>query len=644
MLAISGVNPRPTSTTGGVYSPPMPAATPHEDVSDPLLVLYRALREAMGEVLGPEFADIDPQVRASQNPKFGDYQANAAMALATKSGKNPRELAGSLAAAIAPAVADLVEPPEVAGPGFINFRLKLGAIGAMLCLMHERDLGVRPDADPHSVVIDMCSVNVAKQMHVGHLRSTIIGDALGRVFERLGRRVHRQNHLGDWGLQIGMVLHALRESDTDLDSLTIDALESAYREAQLDCKLDDRGLTAAQRFGAGPHRLAELREQNAGAQERLASVKNTLVRLQQGDDDLVSDWQKLTRVTMRAVYEVIDLLGVALDQSTERGESFYRDRLSEVAASFTEAGLAKIDDGALVVSFDDRERPLLIQKSDGGFLYATTDLAAIRYRVRELAADRIIYVVDARQRDHFRDVFDAAKQIGWDVAEDGVRVDLVHIPFGAVLGPNKRPLKTREGENVTLKSLLEEAIARGVGEVRKRAQDPGSPTHGVSDDELAAIGRAVGIGAVKYADLSNDLARDYVFNFDRMIAFDGNTGPYIQYAHARICSIFAKADDDPGALDGADLRIATPEERALALLLLQYGSVVRSVADSLEPHRLCTYLYDLANAYSTFYQHCPVLKAGDEAMRRSRLRLCAITRDVIADGLGLLGIEAPQRM
>ena len=349
---------------------------------------------------------------------------------------------------------------------------------------------------------------------------------------------------------------------------------------------------------------------------------------------------------MRAVYESFDKLGAHLGPEHNRPESFYRDRLAPVVDDFLAAGLAEVDQGAVVVRFPDRERPLLIRKSDGGFLYSTTDLAAVRYRVQDLGAARVIYVVDARQRDHFRDVFDAIRLIGWDRLPDGSPAELIHLPFGSVLGADRKPLKTRSGENVSLATLLAEATDRATAEVRTRAANPKAPTHGLDDDTLTAIGRAVGIGAVKYADLSSDLVRDYVFNLDRMIAFEGNTGPYMQYAHARVCSIFARAgldiDDPLGTGDG--YRIGEPSEKTLAMALLRYAGIVRSVAESLEPHRLCTYLFELANAYSVFYEHCPVLKAEPEALRNSRLSLCRLVRRVLADGLDLLGIEAPTRM
>ena len=612
--------------------------------ADPLAVLTDALREAIVAAFGPEHAGIDPLIRASQNPAFGDFQANVAMSLAKRLDRQPRDVAAQIAEAAAPRLEAITLPPQVAGPGFINLRLKTEALGRMLGAMDNPSLGVTPDDDPHPIVIDLCSPNVAKQMHVGHLRSTIIGDALARILERRGRTVCRENHLGDWGLPIGMVLHELRQRGADLGSLGLDDLDAAYREAQLACAADVRGLAAALDTGAGPHRIIELEEQNAGAAANLEAAKATLLRLQQHDPAVARDWQKLIDVTMQAVYEVFDLLNVKLGPEHNRGESSYRDLLPGVVDAFVRAGLAGDDEGAIIVRFDDRDRPLLIRKSDGGFLYATTDLAGVRQRVAERGADRVIYIVDARQRDHFRDVFDAAARIGWDRTPDGATAELVHVAFGAVLGPDRRPLRTRSGSNITLKTLLDEAIERGTAEVRTRAADPGAPTHGLDDSQIAAIGRAVGIGAVKYADLSNDLVRDYVFNFDRMIAFDGNTGPYLQYAHARVCSIFARARLEPEAVATATLDLVEPTERQLALALLRYGGVVADVAGTLEPHRLCTYLYDLANAYSAFYQECPVLKAETDGLRSSRLRLCDLVRRVLADGLDLLGMEAPRRM
>ena len=612
------------------------------DRFEPVEAIDRALRAAIVSALGDDYANADPLIRPSQNPEFGDFQANCAMGLAKRAGRNPRELAAEL---IESAEVDAVaEPLEVAGPGFINIRLKQAALESSLDAMDSAQLGVADDPDPHAVVIDMCGVNVAKQMHVGHLRSTIIGDALARMYERLGRTVFRENHLGDWGLPIAMVLRQLRENEVNLDALTLPQLDAAYRDAQLSCRADVKGLAKAIEVDAGPHHIAELEEQNAGANAAIDAAKQTLVKLQNASPTLLRDWQKLIDVTMRSVYETCEQLNVKLGPENTRGESFYRSSLPEVVDAFVREGVGVEDDGAIVVRYEDRKRPMLIRKSDGGFLYATTDLAAVRYRVQELGGGRVIYVVDARQRAHFKDIFDAAKLIGWNLTEDGAETEFVHIPFGSVLGEDGKPLKTRSGENVTLQSLIDEAIERGTVEVVRRSKDPHAPTHNLPLEELEAIGRAVGIGAIKYADLSNDLVKDYVFSFDRMISFEGNTGPYLQYAHARICSIFTKADIPfAGAADAAFV-IAEPAEKQLSLKLLRYADVAADAARSLEPHRLCTYLYELADAYSSFYQQCPVLKADGEELKRSRLRLCDLTRRTLADGLSLLGIEAPQRM
>jgi arginyl-tRNA synthetase len=585
--------------------------------SDPVDVLDVAFRDAIAAVLGDEHRDEDPVIRTSQNPDFGDYQANGLMGIARKLGSNPRQLACRVAEAAAERLRGVSEPPRVAGPGFVNIRLVPQALRDMLRAMDGPDLGVTPSTDARPIAIDLCGVNIAKQMHVGHLRSTIIGDALARVLERLGRRVHRENHLGDWGLTIAMVISELRAEGADLERLSLGDLDDAYRRAQARCAADETADAAA---------------------------KETLVDLQRGDAATLRDWRRITEITMRAVYESFDLLQVRLGPPDNRPESFYRDRLAGVVQAFLDAGIAREDQGAIIVSFSDRKRPLLIRKSDGGFLYSTTDLAAVRFRVQELGCSRVIYVVDARQRDHFRDVFDAVRLIGWDRLPDGSRAELVHVPFGSVLGPNRRPLQTRSGENIPLATLLSEAIERGTAEVRTRAADPAAPTHGLSDPQLGAVGKAVGIAAIKYADLSNDLVRDYVFDLDRMISFDGSTGPYLQYAHARVCSIFEKAGVAPPEVAGEAFAVEHPAERRLAILLLRYGQIVHDVAAGLEPHRLCTYLYELAEAYSAFYESCPVLRAEDAPTQRARLRLCGLVQRVLSEGLDLLGIEAPLHM
>ncbi|MBI1303695.1 MAG: arginine--tRNA ligase [Phycisphaera sp.] len=614
------------------------ASTVLRPLCDPATELDARFRAAIRAATG---VDADPAIRASGNAKFGDYQVNAAMALAKELGKNPREVADAVLNAAD--LAGVAAKCEVAGPGFINVTLERAFVeGRLAALAASPSFGIPPATDPHAVVIDLCGVNVAKQMHVGHLRATIIGDSLARVFERLGRRVWRENHLGDWGLPIAMTLAKLVREKRDFAQLTLDDLNAAYRGAQRETATDD--LDAAHEFRCGPHRLAELELQYEPSRAAMEDAKKTLVRLQSGDPEIVRLWERLIEVTMEQVYEAARTLNAKLGPENNRGESFFRDRLAGVVDAFRASGLAKSDKGAMVVPFADRERPLLIQKSDGGFLYATTDLAAVRFRTYELDGDLVVYVVDARQRDHFKDVFDAARLIGWNKTKDGTESTLVHLGFGAVLGADKKPLKTRSGENFTLKDLLDEACERGAAEVMRRAADPNAPTHGLSGNELRAIGAAVGIAAVKYADLSGDLTKDYVFDLDRMIAFEGDTGPYLQYAHARIASILSKSGESSDAIAGAPLTLAEPAERALALHILRYAQMVLDVGRSLETNRVGLYLRTLAELFNAFYQSCPVLKADDTATRLARLRLCAVARAVLADGLSLYGIAAPERM
>ena len=603
--------------------------------------LDAALRGAILCALGDAAASAGPALKAATQARFGDFQANFAMGLAKSLGRNPRELAQEVLTAGAALLEPLCEKLEVAGPGFVNITLRSSIIADALHDMDAEALGVPLPGRGRRVAVDLCGVNVAKQLHVGHLRASIIGDSMARLHERLGWTVFRQNHLGDWGLPIAMTLASLERAAVDLSRITLDDLNHAYRRAQAEGRDDEAGLAAARDTGAGPHRIAELEAQHAGASALLEHTHETLRRLQGGDPPTVAAWQSLIAVTMREVFDTTATLGVTLNDSHSRGESFFRDQLAPTVDAFVKAGLAERDQGALIVRFKDRERPLLIQKSDGTSLYATTDLAAAHYRIAQLGAERVIYCVDARQRDHFRDVFDAIHAIGWDRLPNGGTAELIHVPFGAVLGADKRPLKTRSGENFTLKALLDEAVARGRREVHARAQQPDAPTAGLPHSELDAIGQAVGIAAIKYADLSGDVSRDYVFDLDRMVSFEGDTGPYAQYAHARIAGILAKAG---ARVATAPLQLGAAEERSLALTLLRYSSAVQDAAEQCAPNRLAAFIFELANAFNTFYQSCPVIKEPDASLRASRLRLCDLTRRVIADALSLLGIAAPARM
>ncbi len=553
----------------------------------------------------------------------GDFALNTAMRLAKPAKKRPLELAEEIAA-ILRTEADWFERVEVAPPGFVNIFLKTSVIGRVLAETAKRaDLGVWREDRPQTVVVDYSSVNIAKQMHVGHLRSTIIGDVLSRVLEARGEKVVRQNHLGDWGLPIAMVIWKAGPLLRDIEGrgvpveseLTLAKLETLYRDATAACKEDPAAA---------------------------ATCHDILVKLQNGDEQLLRDWHTVTRVSMAEVYRMYAELGVKLAPEHECGESFYRDRLAAAVEAVKQAGRLVESQGARCVFLehfkakDGSPLPVIVQKSDGGYNYETFDLAAVIYRVNELAADRVIYVTDARQALHFAQVFDVAAVCGWTKRAGGGAVTFEHVPFGSVLGEDNKPLKTRSGENVKLSDLIAEAVERAYATVCEKNAD-------LPEEQKRRVAKAVGIGAVKYADLSQNRNNDYIFSFDRMLALQGNTAPYLQYAHARICSIFRKG----GIADAEDLGdpvLVEPAERALGVKLLEFADVVASVEADLRPHTLCTYLFDLSTAFSGFYDQCPVLVAADPQQRRSRLALCRITRRTLALGLDLLGIEAPQEM
>lgn len=578
-------------------------------MADPLLMLEERVAAAIPAALGDDFAGSDPVVRRSANPSFGDYQANAAMALGKRAGRPPREVAQAIVEHLQ--VDDLCAKVEVAGPGFINLTLREDALEEMTeALLDDRRLGVMTAGASDTVVIDYSSPNVAREMHVGHLRSTVIGDSLARTLEFLGHNVIRQNHFGDWGTQFGMLIeHLVDEGWTPEGDHRIADLNALYQAANQRFKDDDAFAERARR---------------------------RVVSLQSGDEATGALWRALVQESARHFEQVYARLGVTLRADDIRGESFYNDRLNVVADELEERGLARIDDGALCAfpaGFTNRDGdplPLIVRKADGGFGYAATDLAAIRFRSVDLSADEIVYVVDARQGQHFAMVFAVAKEAGW--LPPDVRAE--HVAFGMILGTDGKPFRTRSGETVKLVDLLEEAEERASAVVAEKNPE-------LSDEERAAVARTIGVGAVKYSDLSNDRVKDYVFDWDRMLAFEGNTAPYLQYAHARICSIFRRAE---GAGAGSSIVLGQDAERELALQLLSLPSVVVAAAEHLQPHRLCTYLYETASAFTTFYEKCSVLRAETDELRSSRLALCELTARTLALGLSLLGIEAPDRM
>ncbi|HTA20819.1 MAG TPA: arginine--tRNA ligase, partial [Polyangia bacterium] len=522
--------------------------------------------------------------------------------------KNPREVATAIAAKLAPD--DVVAKVEVSGPGFLNLTLRADYLSGLVARMGaDARLGVARVAAPETVVIDYSSPNVAKEMHVGHLRSAIIGDSLARLLEWQGQIVVRRNHVGDWGTPFGMLIeHLLDESAAGAEA-SVRELGAFYRAARA-------------KFDADP----------AFADR----ARGRVVLLQSGDAETLAHWQRLIDVSVEHFTALYAALGVTLKTTDVFGESRYNAALADVVAELQKKGLAVESEGAICVfppGFTGRENepvPLIIRKQEGGYGYATTDLAALRQRVRELGARRIVYVVGAPQTQHLAMVFAVARLAGW--ADDSVRLE--HVAFGSVLGPDKKMLKTRSGESVSLASLVEEAVARAAKAVADKAPD-------MPADAQARIANAVGVGAIKYADLANDRIKDYVFDWNRMLSFEGNTAPYLMYAHARIRSILRKAAE-VGAAPGA-IAIEAPQERALALALVQLDGVLERAAETAQPHRLCAFLYDVASAFTSFYESCPVLKS-DGATRASRLALCEVSARTLALGLDLLGISAPDQM
>lgn len=527
---------------------------------------------------------VDPELRPATKPQFGHFQCNAAMRLAKSEGRPPREIAQRIVDELD--VADLCEPPEVAGPGFINLRLRADVLaGAAEHVRTDPTDGITRVDEPQRVVIDYSAPNVAKSMHVGHLRTTIIGDCFRRVLTAVGHTVIAQNHIGDWGRQFGMLIEQVLDEGIDPGTLTLEEADALYRRANAHFNEDPAFADRAR---------------------RRVSV------FQGGDAESLAIWRQLIEISKTGFNAAYERLDVLLTDEDLAGESIYNDDLPVVCDELIESGVGVIDDGALCVFVDGFDAPLIVRKSDGGYGYATTDLAAIRHRVGTLAADRIIYVTDVRQGGHFAEVFAAARKAGF--LPESVRAE--HIGYGMVLGNDGKPFKSRDGSVATLASLLDAA----------EAEAP----------------RPIALAAIKYADLSSGLQKDYVFDAERMVQTTGDTGPYLQYAHARCCQVLRNADE-LGLTDHAVTVADDPAEQKLAMALSRFGTVVADLAQNLQPHKLCTYLFELATAYSAFYEQCPVLKAEGE-VRASRLGLCEATRDVLARGLYLLGIQAPERM
>lgn len=558
-------------------------------------------------------ADCPANVTASTRPEFGDFQANGALAAAKTLKANPRELATKILSHLD--LAGIATDVSIAGPGFINIQLADGFLAqALTRVSGDALLGAEPAKPVDTVVVDYSGPNLAKEMHVGHLRSTIIGDAMARVLAFLGHKVIRQNHMGDWGTQFGMLIAELEDQlgAHQAPELALADLEDFYRQAKM-------------RFDADPV-FAE-------------RARDYVVRLQAGDVHCRALWQRFIDTSTTHSEAIYRALNVTLSAADIKPESAYNDDLAAVLTDLQAQGLAVASEGAQVVfvpELADRNgdpSAVIVQKSDGGFLYATTDLAALRYRHRTLGADRILYFIDARQSLHMKQVFAIARRAGF--VPDDIRLE--HHGFGTMMGEDGKPFKTRSGGTVKLAELLTEAVERA--ERLVAAKDPD-----LAAGERAEVARKVGIGAVKYADLSKTRTHDYLFSWDAMLSFEGNTAPYLQYAYTRIRSIFRKAGLDRERLSG-DIAIVNLEEKALALHLLRFGEVLHQVADDAYPHILCNYLYDLASAYMHFYECCPVLKDGvDAATRVSRLLICQLTGDILAKGLELLGIETMERM
>ncbi|HQZ14717.1 MAG TPA: arginine--tRNA ligase [Acidimicrobiia bacterium] len=568
-----------------------------------------AARKAVLEATG---LDGDPVVRWSSKPEFGDFQINAAMGLAKKLGEKPHDIAKKILENL-----DLTglskKEAEIAGPGFINVFLSNEALGGYAQeLLGDKNCGVSTSSDPQRIVVDYGGANIAKEMHVGHLRSTVIGDSINRVLMFLGHTTIKQDHLGDWGTQFGMLVEFLCVDGKIPEQLPdLSDLDGFYKQAQEKFKTDEEFATKARaRVGL----------------------------LQGGDADSLRAWKHINDETMKHLLAIYSRLGVLLNSDDARGESFYNDMLEGVCTDLKEKGIALDSEGALVVYKDgvlDRDgNPfgLIIRKSDGGYGYATTDIAALKFAAENDKADRVVYVVDARQAQHFQIVFDATKRTGWI---DNTEPE--HAMFGTILGSDGKPFKTRSGDVVKLSALLDEAIDRASNLIAEKSS-------GLEANEKLDLARMVGIGALKYGDLSNNRAKNYVFDWDRMVAMEGNTAPYLQYAIARINSLIRKSEIEKNDLAQTEFVVNSQFEKDLILEIGKFSETLEEVELTLEPHRLCSYLFELAQKFTSFYENCPVLKEENQQVRKSRLALSFLCARTLKQGLELLGIESPERM
>ncbi len=578
-------------------------------VTAQLLQIIEELKnqQVINEDLTPNFT-----VERTKDKSHGDFATNLALTLAKPAKANPRQIAEKIVALLPHDGA--IKKVEIAGPGFINFFLAEGWLTQQLAAaLADPHLGIARVKHPQTVVIDYSSPNLAKEMHVGHLRSTIIGDAVARTLDFLGHKVIRQNHVGDWGTQFGMLLALMeqfRQAGREI-SMELSDLENFYRQAK-------------QQFDDSP--------------EFAARSRQLVVELQSGDKQCLTLWQEFLSISLSHCRKIYDRLGVGLTSAAIYGESAYNADLPQVVSDLEKTGLLTENQGAKCVfldgfkGMDDAPLPMIIQKNDGGYLYATTDLAALRYRQNRLKADRILYFVDVRQSHHFQHLFAVARKAGFLAATTEVE----HMGFGTVMGDDGKPFKTRSGSVAKLADLIDEAEKRA--RVLVAEKNPG-----MAAAELDEIGRVVGIASIKYADLAKNRSSDYLFSFDNMISFEGDTGPYMLYAYTRVASIFRKAGIDENSLTG-EIILGEEIERELANRQIQFGEILERVAKRGTPHLLCGYLYDLASTFSSFYKNCPVLTAENESSRNSRLQLCLLTARILKQGLELLGIGTLERM